>query len=58
MSNSQQIKEKVKERYTKVALTGDSCCGPLSSPEVGEGCCSENSSVVINSPQSAAQVSE
>ena len=58
MSNSQQIKEKVKERYTKVALTGDSCCGPLSSSEVGEGCYSGNSSVVINSPQSAAQVFE
>ena len=30
MTDSHEIKEKVKERYAKVAFTGDSCCGPLS----------------------------
>ncbi len=58
MSSSQKIKEKVKERYTKVALTGDSCCGPLSSAEVGEGCCSGNSNVVLKPSRSAAQIAE
>ena len=27
-TESLKIKEKVKERYGKMALTGDSCCGP------------------------------
>jgi ubiquinone/menaquinone biosynthesis C-methylase UbiE len=58
MSNSQKIKEKVKERYTKVALTGNSCCGPLSRTEVGEACCSGNNNIVLKPPQSATQVSE
>jgi arsenite methyltransferase len=58
MSNSQKIKEKVKERYTKVALTGDSCCGPLNSTEIGEGCCSGNGNIVLKPLQSTTQVSE
>jgi hypothetical protein len=37
MTNSQKIKEKVKERYAKVELTGDSCCGPSVSFESGGG---------------------
>jgi ubiquinone/menaquinone biosynthesis C-methylase UbiE len=58
MIDSQRIKEKVKERYTKVALTGDSCCGPLGSAESGEGCCGGNSNVVFEPSQSATQVSK
>jgi SAM-dependent methyltransferase len=59
MINSQTIKEKVKERYAKVALTGDSCCGPLGSPEgQGGGCCSGNSNTALGPSRSAAQVSE
>src|SRR5918994_4667065 len=57
MADSQNIKEKVKERYGKVALTGDSC-SPLSSVESGEGCCSGNSNGFLQLSQSAAQVSE
>ena len=34
MTDSLKIKEKVKERYGKVALTGDSCCGPSVSAEM------------------------
>lgn len=58
MTHLQEIKEKVKERYAKVALTGDSCCGPLSSGGSGGGCCSENSNVIIQPSQSATQVSK
>ena len=36
MTDSLKIKEKVKERYGKVALTGDSCCGPSVSVEEEE----------------------
>jgi arsenite methyltransferase len=42
MSNSLKIKEKVKERYGKVAITGDSCCSPSLGLREGEGeggCC-------------------
>lgn len=56
MVNSREIKEKVKERYAKVALTSDSCCGPLGGPESGGGCCSGNDNVILQQPsQSAAQ---
>ncbi|MGH9977728.1 MAG: arsenite methyltransferase [Nitrososphaeraceae archaeon] len=58
MTETQKIKEKVKERYAKVALTGDSCCGPLISAEGGGGCCSGNNNVVLQPSHSAAQVSE
>jgi arsenite methyltransferase len=53
-----KIKEKVKERYGQVALTGDSCCGPSVSFESGGGCCSGNNSAVLQPSQSAAQVSK
>ena len=59
MTDSLKIKEKVKERYGKVALTGDSCCGPSVSAERGGGRCSgNNNAAVLQSSQSAAQVSE
>jgi arsenite methyltransferase len=58
MTNSHEIKEKVKERYGRVAKTGDSCCGPLGSIAGGGGCCSGNSNVILKTSQSAAQVSE
>jgi len=61
MTNSQKIKEKVKERYAKVELTGDSCCGPSVSFESGGGrggCCSGNKNTIIQPSQSAVQVSE
>jgi ubiquinone/menaquinone biosynthesis C-methylase UbiE len=57
-TESLKIKEKVKERYTKVALTGDSCCGPSASFGKEEGCCSGNNNVILRSSKSAAQVSE
>jgi arsenite methyltransferase len=62
MISSRELKEKVRDRYAKVALTGDSCCGPLGSPESeGGGCCSGNDNVILHQhqpSQSAAQVSE
>ena len=48
MTDSIKIKEKVKERYGKVALSGDSCCGPSVSIESGGGCCSGNNNAVYN----------
>jgi arsenite methyltransferase len=57
MTDSQKIKEKVKERYTKVALIGDSCCGPYVDLGSGGGCCSNNNTV-LQPAQSPAQVSE
>lgn len=58
MNESQKIKEKVKERYTKVAFTGDSCCSPFSASENTGGCCSGDENVLLKPSQSAAQVSE
>jgi arsenite methyltransferase len=59
MVNLRELKEKVRERYAKVALTGDSCCGPLEGPESGGGCCSGIDNVILPQPsQSAAQVSQ
>jgi ubiquinone/menaquinone biosynthesis C-methylase UbiE len=58
MTEYLKIKEKVKERYGKVAVTGDSCCGPSVSFEGGGGCCSGNNNAVLQPSQSAAQVSE
>ncbi|MFY9965961.1 MAG: arsenite methyltransferase [Nitrososphaeraceae archaeon] len=59
MADLLKIKEKVKERYAKVALTGDSCCGPSVSFESGRGgCCSGNNNAALQPSQSAAQVSE
>ena len=53
MTDSLKIKEKVKERYGKVALSGDSCCGPSVSFESGGGCCSGNNNAVLQPSQSA-----
>jgi arsenite methyltransferase len=47
MANLLKIKEKVKERYGKVALTGESCYGPSVSFESGGGCCSGNNNAVL-----------
>ncbi len=58
MNDSLELKEKVKERYAKVALTGDSCCGPSIGFENETGCCSGNKSAVLQPTQSATQVSE
>ena len=60
MTDSLSIKEKVKERYGKVALTGDSCCGPSVSfeSEGRGGCCSGNNNTILQSSQSPVQVSE
>jgi ubiquinone/menaquinone biosynthesis C-methylase UbiE len=55
MNDSLKIKEKVKERYGKVALSGDSCCGPSVN---GGGCCSEDNNAVLQPSQSAAQISK
>jgi arsenite methyltransferase len=59
MTDSLKIKEKVKERYGKIALTGESCCGPSVEIESGGGgCCSGNDNTVLQYSQSASQVSE
>jgi arsenite methyltransferase len=58
MTNLQEVKEKVKERYAKVALTGDSCCNPLSSAHGEEGCCSGNNNIILQPSLSATQISE
>ena len=58
MTDSQKIKKKVKERYAKVALIGDSCCGPSVSLGSGGSCCSGNNNTVLQPAQSPAQVSE
>jgi arsenite methyltransferase len=58
MNDSLRIKEKVKETYGKVALTGDSCCDPSVSFEPGGVCCSEDNNAVLRPSQSAAQVSK
>ena len=47
MADLLKIKEKVKERYARLALTGDSCCGPSVSFESGGGCCSGNNGAVL-----------
>jgi arsenite methyltransferase len=52
MTDSLNIKEKVKERYGKIALTGDSCCAPSISIE--GACCAGG----LQPSQSAAQVAE
>jgi ubiquinone/menaquinone biosynthesis C-methylase UbiE len=57
-TESLKIKEKIKERYGKIALTGDSCCGPSVDAEIGGGCCSGNSNAVLQPSRSAAQVAE
>ena len=53
MNDSQMIKEKVKERYTRVALTGDSCCSPLGTLENGGACCSGNGNLFLKPSRSA-----
>ena len=58
MTDLLKIKEKVKERYGKLALTGDSCCGPSVNFESGGGCCSEYNNAVLQPSQSAEQVSK
>ncbi len=58
MTDSLKIKEKIKGRYGKIALTGDSCCGPSVDAEIGGGCCSGNSNAVLQPSRSAAQVAE
>ena len=59
MTGSQEIKEIVKERYAKVALIGDSCCGPSVGLGSAGGCCSGNNDDTFLQPeQSAAQVSK
>jgi arsenite methyltransferase len=61
MASSQKIKEMVKEKYAKVALIGDSCCGPSVGLGSGGGCCSgnnNNNNTVLQPAQSPAQVSE
>ncbi len=58
MTDLLKIKEKVKQRYAKVALTGDSCCGTLINLQNDGGCCSGNSNGGLQPSQSAAQISE
>jgi arsenite methyltransferase len=58
MTDSLRIKEKVKERYGKIALTGDSCCSPsigLSHAGSG-GCCT--GSTTLQPLQASEQVAE
>ncbi|HZD35857.1 MAG TPA: arsenite methyltransferase [Nitrososphaeraceae archaeon] len=55
MNDLLKIKEKVKQRYGEVALTGDSCCGASVSFENEGGCCS---GTTLQPSHSATQVSE
>ena len=58
MVNSLTIKEKVKERYGKVPLTGDSCCSPSVNFEERGGWFSTKNNTVLQPLKSAAQASE
>lgn len=58
MNESLKIKEKVKERYGKVALVGDSCCGPSVGLGNEGGCCSGKNNTVLQPAPSPSQVSE
>lgn len=59
MSNSLKIKEKVKERYGKVALAGNSCCSPSGGVDetgIGGGCCTGSN--ILQTLQSPEQISK
>jgi arsenite methyltransferase len=58
MTNLQVIKERVKERYGKMALIGDACCNLISSAESGGGCCSSNKDAILKPSQSSTLVSK
>jgi hypothetical protein len=63
MDDSLKIKEKVKERYGKIALIGGSCCSPsvgTGEGEGGGGCCTGSDKTVLQplQSQSPAQVAE
>jgi arsenite methyltransferase len=58
MADLLKTKEKVKERYARLALTGDSCCGPSATFESEGGAAQEIIVQFYNPSQSAAQVSE
>ena len=57
MTDSLKIKEKVKERYGKIALTGDSCCSPsIGLSDASAGCCT--GSTILQPLQASEQVAE
>jgi arsenite methyltransferase len=64
MNDSLKIKEKVKERYGKIALIGGSCCAPSiggeRKGEGGGGCCTGSYKTVLQplQSQSPEQVAE
>jgi arsenite methyltransferase len=65
MDDSLKIKEKVKERYGKIALTGGPCCAPSvgsgrEDESEGRGCCTGSNKTVVQPlrSQSLAQVAE
>jgi ubiquinone/menaquinone biosynthesis C-methylase UbiE len=63
MSSSLKIKEKVKERYGKIALIGGSCCAPSvggREDEGGQGCCTGSNETALQPLQSLSpeQVAE
>jgi arsenite methyltransferase len=63
MNDSLIIKEKVKERYGKIALAGGSCCAPsvgVGEDEGGGGCCTGSNKTVLQPSQSQSpeQVAE
>jgi len=57
MNNELQIKEKIKEQYSKIALIGntDSCCMPSSSSSSSEECCNTEVDDIYSSIRSAAK---
>jgi arsenite methyltransferase len=60
MTDSLELKEKIKENYGKIALSSGSCCGPSIS-ECQEGtCCSanNNTNIIMQPSKSAAQISK
>jgi arsenite methyltransferase len=62
MTDSLKIKEKVKERYGKIALIGGSCCAPSvgTREEESGGCCTGSNKTVLQplQSQSPEQVAE
>jgi ubiquinone/menaquinone biosynthesis C-methylase UbiE len=60
MIDSLELKEKIKENYGKIALSGGSCCGPSISEGKGGTSCSgnNNTEIILQPSKSAAQVSK
>jgi arsenite methyltransferase len=60
MADSLELKEKIKENYGRIALSGGSCCGPsISEGERGTYCSGNNNTEIVLQPsKSALQISK